>query len=148
MLGRLRIAGKLGVLIAFGVAIAVALVVFSLVQLRTTMIEDRKVAMRMVVEAAASIVDHYYKQAAAGALTEAEAREQAKAAIRAVRFGGGNYLFIYDRSGIILAHGLNRAKEGLNRMGDTDPAGTPYGRLMIERALAPIWTVRKNHFVS
>ena len=136
MLSRLRIAGKLGVLIAFGVVVAIALAVFALYQMRTTMIEDRKVAVRMVVETAVSVVDHHYKQVAAGVLSEAEAREQAKAAIRAIRFGGGNYLFIYDRSGTILAHGLNRAKEGANRMNDVDPAGTPFGRLMIERALA------------
>ena len=136
MLSRLRIAGKLGVLIAFGAVVAIAVAVFALYQIRTTMIEDRKVAVRLVVETAVSVVDHYYRQAAAGTLSETEAQERAKAAIRAVRFGGGNYLFIYDRSGTILAHGLNRAKEGANRMNDVDPAGTPFGRLMIERALA------------
>ena len=136
MLSRLRIAGKLGVLIAFGVVVAIALAVFALYQVRTTMIEDRKVSVRLVVETAVSVVDHYYRQVAAGTLSEAEASERAKAAVRAIRFGGGNFMFIYDSTGLIRVHCGNRSKEGINRMGDTDPAGVPYGRLMIERALA------------
>ena len=136
MLGRFRIAGKLGVLIAFGIVIAVALSAFALYQLRATMIEDRKVAVRLVVETALSIAVYHYKMAEAGTLGEDEAQERAKAAIRALRFGDGNYIFVYDSHGVIRINGGSPAKEGLNRMGDTDPAGVPYGRLMIERALA------------
>ncbi|MEI6558676.1 MAG: methyl-accepting chemotaxis protein [Rhodospirillaceae bacterium] len=135
-MSRLRIAGKLGVLIAFGVFVAIALAVFALYQIRTTMVEDRKMAVRQVVETAVSIVDSYYRQAAVGTISDTEARERAKGVVRAIRFGGGNYMFIYDSSGQIRVHGGNQSKEGVNRMGDTDPTGVPYGRLMIERALA------------
>ena len=136
MLSRLRIAGKLGILIALGVVVAVVLAAFSLYQLRATMIEDRKVAVRQVVEAAVSIADFYRKQSESGVLADAVAQEQAKNAIRAIRFGDGNYAFAYDSKGIVQINGGNKAKEGIDRMGETDPAGTPYARLMIERALA------------
>jgi methyl-accepting chemotaxis protein len=136
MLNKLRIAGKLGLLIALGITGAIVLAVFSLYQLRATMMEDRKVVVRQLVEAATSVADFYQKQVATGALTDEAARELAKTNIRALRYGDGNYLFVYDSKGIVQIHGGDRKREGLNRMGDQDPAGTFYGREMIERALA------------
>ena len=135
MLNRLRIAGKLGVLIAVGIVGAVILAVFSLYQLHATMIEDRKVVVRQMVEAATSIADFYRKQSESGALTDEAAKEQAKTNIRALRYGDGNYVFVYNSAGIVQIH-ADRKREGLDRMGDQDPAGTFYGREMVERALA------------
>jgi len=136
MLKTLKIAGKLGILIAVGVIGAATLAGFSLYQLRTTMLDDRKVVVRQMVEAATSLADYYHQQAESGALTDEAAREQAKTAIRAIHYGDGNYLFAYDSKGIIQINGGSRAKEGVNRLSDTDPAGTPFARQMIERALA------------
>ena len=135
MLNKLRIAGKLGVLIAVGIAGTIVLAVFSLYQLHSTMIEDRKVVVRQMVEAGSSIADFYRKQAESGALTNEAAMEQAKNNIRALRYGDGNYLFVYNSAGIVQVH-ADRKREGLNRMGDQDPAGTFYGREMVEKALA------------
>jgi methyl-accepting chemotaxis protein len=99
------------------------------------MVEDRKVVVRQTVDGAMSIAKYYYDQAAKGTLPEDQAKDLAKNALRAFRYGDGNYLFVYNKEGIVQVH-ADRAREGLNRMGETDPEGTPYGRLLVENALA------------
>jgi len=136
MFDRLRIAGKLGLLIALGIFVALVLAAYSLYQLRTTMVEERKVVVRQMVEAGIGITDYYHKQAESGALSDETAQELAKATLRAFRYGNGNYLFAYDSQGVIRMNGGDKAKEGLNRMQDKDPAGKPFAREMIDHALA------------
>ena len=136
MLNKLGIVGKLGVLIIVGIAGAIVVAASSLYQLRATMGEDRKVVVRQLVEAATSIAEFHHKRAESGAITDDDAKEQAKIAIRALRYGNGNYLFAYDSKGFIQINGGDPKREGLNRLGDHDPAGTFYGREMIERAMA------------
>ncbi len=136
MLSHLRISRKLWALMSVGIVGVLVLAAFSLYQLRSSMIEDRKVMVQQMVEAAIGVASFYQQQAEKGALPADEARERAKAGIRAMRFGGGNYLFAYDSTGLTQVHGGNRAKEGENRVGETDPTGKHYAREMIDKALA------------
>jgi methyl-accepting chemotaxis protein len=136
MLDKLRIAGKLGVLIAVGIAGTAIVAAFSLYQLRTTMLEDRKLVVRQMVEASLSIADLYHKQVESGTLTDAAAQDQAKTVIRAIRYGGGSYVFAYDSKGIVRINGGDKTKEGQSRVGETDPSGKPFAQEMIDKALA------------
>ena len=130
-----KISQKLTILILTGMVGMILLAVFGLSQLHSSMVEDRKVVVRQTVDGAMSIAKYYYDQAAKGALPEDQAKDLAKNALRAFRYGDGNYLFVYNKEGIVQVH-ADRAREGLNRMGETDPEGTPYGRLLVENALA------------
>ncbi len=130
-----KISHKLSALILTGVVGMILLAVFGLSQLHSAMLEDRKVVVRQTVEAATSIARYYYDQTTTGALSEDQAKDLAKNALRAFRYGDGNYLFVYNKDGIVQMH-ADRSREGMNRMGETDPAGTPYGRLLVENALA------------
>ncbi|MGH1590695.1 cache domain-containing protein [Methylobacterium phyllosphaerae] len=60
------------------------------------MMEGRKVAVRAQVQSAHTIVTTLARQAEAGALTVDEARRRAGDALRAMRYNGGDYVFVYS----------------------------------------------------
>jgi methyl-accepting chemotaxis protein len=101
---------------------------------RATLTEDRKIHVRQMVEAAVSIVEHYHALADKGQLTDAEARERAKADIRDIRYGKGDFLFVYRGDGVTEVLGTVLQLEGKQRIATTDPNGVPYVRLLIENA--------------
>jgi methyl-accepting chemotaxis protein len=72
----------------------IALCAVSLGSLRSSMMEDRKVQTKHLVESGASILKHFHALAQAGTLSEADAKKAATEALRAVRYDGNNYLFI------------------------------------------------------
>ena len=101
---------------------------------RETLTEGRKAHVREMVEAAVSILKHYHGLVDKGQLTDADARERAKGDIRDIRYGKGDFLFVCNANGITEVLGTVPALEGKQRMGDTDPNGVPYVRLLIENA--------------
>ena len=60
------------------------------------MMNEKRIATRAIVDSAVSIVAHYERQAASGQITEAEAKTAALAALRAVRFGDQDYVWVND----------------------------------------------------
>ena len=60
------------------------------------MLDGRRAAIRYQVEAAHSIVRSFAKQAEDGAISVEEAKRRAGDALRAIRFNGGDYVFVYS----------------------------------------------------
>ena len=60
------------------------------------MMEGRKTAIRSQVEAAHSIVATFGKQAEAGTISQDEAKRKAAEVLRAIRYNGGDYVFVYS----------------------------------------------------
>ncbi|MWV25441.1 HAMP domain-containing protein [Methylobacterium sp. 2A] len=79
-----------GILLAFAAILAVE---FRSVE--GLLMEDRRAAIRNQVEAAHSIVVALAKQAEAGTLTQDEAKKRAGDVLRAIRFNGNDYVFVY-----------------------------------------------------
>lgn len=86
-------------------------------------------------EAGASIAEYYVAQAASGAMSTADAKATAKAAIGALRYEKTNYIFVYSDTGTVLVH-PNKAWIGRNRMDSADSNGKHYVPAMIQNALA------------
>lgn len=77
--------------------LAMALIVWqSLFSMRALLHDDREVKTRHLVETALSLVDHYHGLQKAGALGEEEAKQQAIAAIRHLRYEKSEYFWIND----------------------------------------------------
>ncbi len=74
--------------------------------------EDAYESTKHIVEVAYSTVDRYASLAKAGALTEAEAKSQASAAISAMRYDNGNYLWIQDDTPAMVMHPIKPALNG------------------------------------
>ncbi len=68
----------------------------NLFTLRTVLYEDRQVKTRHVVETAFGVVDHYYSMHKAGTLGEEEAKQQAIANIKHLRYEKTEYFWIND----------------------------------------------------
>jgi methyl-accepting chemotaxis protein len=92
---------------------------------KDALIEARSSEVRHLDEAAWTTVASYYDRAAKGLMTEAAAQEAAKAAIRAMRYDGTNYFFIWDLNGTSIAHGGNQAFEGKNFITGPDAEKSP-----------------------
>ncbi|WP_218149415.1 methyl-accepting chemotaxis protein [Marinospirillum celere] len=75
-----------------------------------------------MVESAVNLIDHYYQLSEQGELTEAEAKERALAAVSALRFDNGNYIFVGDKEGISIANAVT-ALLGKDITGLQDPTG-------------------------
>ena len=77
------------------------------------------------IQTGLSIVQYYYEEAEKGTLTETEAQNLAKEAIRAIRYNDdqGGYIWIDDIEGNLVMHPILQEQEGNNRMDLTDCNG-------------------------
>ena len=134
---KLKIGTRL-MLLVFGVALLSTLAAASvhLTGMRTNLIEQRKAKVKEMVDAASSVIALYGEQEKAGKLKRAEAQELARNAVRAMRYGNGEYFFVYDYSGVSLVHGLRPQVEGKNLLNLKDPDGVPFNLQMTDAAKA------------
>jgi methyl-accepting chemotaxis protein len=117
-----RIAGLI-LLMTIGI---VAIIAFSALQLRTTLMADRQMTVKQQVESALSLANRYAERAKKGELSEADAQDQAKAALRSIHYGNGDYIFAYDFAGTTLVHGGKPEAEGSNKLDAADPNGVKF----------------------
>ncbi len=111
---RLGISARLGMLIAImGLAI-LALALESATSEREELENSRKQMLLSLVESAEAIGAHYAAQAEAGVMTQETARTRAAEAIRAIRYGNNEYLFVYERTGKNVVLGPRPDLEGQN----------------------------------
>lgn len=77
------------------------------------------------IQSGLSIVQYYYDESESGTLTETEAQDLAKEAIRAIRYNDdqGGYIWIDDTEGNLVMHPILQDQEGDNRMDLTDCNG-------------------------
>jgi len=104
------------------------LAVFSVnaLQSRTLRLEERKTQLSNAGEMAASIAKEYAALAAAGTLPLDEAKKQALARTRALRYGASGYLVIYDDKSVLM-HPIKQELVGTDIDKTVDPEGhKPY----------------------
>jgi methyl-accepting chemotaxis protein len=95
-------------------------------QSRALRLEERKTQLSNAGEMAASIAKEYAALAAAGTLPLDEAKKQAQARIRALRYGTNGYLVIYDDK-TVLMHPIKQDQVGTPVGQTVDPEGhKPY----------------------
>jgi methyl-accepting chemotaxis protein len=70
--------------------------VFALLSEKATLLEDRKVKTRHLVEGAHSLLGHYYELQQKGALSEEAAKDAAMKAIKALRYEQKEYFWLND----------------------------------------------------
>lgn len=88
------------------------------------------------VQAALSIVQHYYDEEKNGTYTEEEAQAYAKEAVRAIRYNddGGGYIWIDATDGTLVMHPILPEQEGSNRMELEDCNGVKIIQKILEVA--------------
>jgi methyl-accepting chemotaxis protein len=129
-----RITHKIMIIVGLSLSCIAVLVTLNLFSLHRAMVADRKMAVRQVVETAVSVVTFHYRQAQAGVESEEDAKRRARDAVRAMRFGQGDYLFIYNTNGITEVHGTRQELEGRQRIDEKDADGFAFIRHQLDNA--------------
>ena len=132
--GRLTIPHRLGVLVLVAIIVSVSAFAVQLRSLRNTLFEERENAIRNEVQTAVSLVRTFAEEAKQGRISEADAQERAKAALRAMHFGKGDYFYAYRYDGVNVAHGLKPENEGKNLLDLRDSNGVRFNADLITAA--------------
>ena len=103
---------------------------------RDGLVEGRKEHAHQMVETGLSIFEHYRQLAETGKLSVEEAKERAKADVRDIHFGKGDYVYAYDSKGILLVLGPKPSLEGLDRTQEKDVDGRFYVQDFLRVGLA------------
>ena len=133
MLGNLRISYKLLMMIGLSVLGIAAMAGLGLSALWGNMMEDRRAKLQDIVTIAHEALDYDYQVSRKAGLSEAETMERAKALLRSMRYGKGDYIYAIDRQGVAVSN-PNPQVEGKNLLGATDPDGVPFVRRQLETA--------------
>ena len=111
--------------------ILIGMVVINAWQSRSAIFEERQQRMITAVDMATTLLGHYDALAKSGAMSEAQARQQAFDAIRNLRFeGGDNYVYAVDGALHILAHPKRPVGQDVSQV--TDPTGKKLFQALIE----------------
>ena len=87
------------------------------------LIAEKRIASRTRVETAYSILENYGRMESAGLLTRQEAQDQAKAAVKLVRYDGQNYYWINDMGPRMIMHPFKPELDGKDLTHNKDPNG-------------------------
>ncbi|BAL23774.1 methyl-accepting chemotaxis protein [Azoarcus sp. KH32C] len=112
---------RLIVIIAF--ALFAAVMLEAVTSLREVMLEERQASVRHAVESAIGVVEHFQKLEAAGELSKDDAQKAAKAAVKGLRYGDGEYFFITDMVPHTLMHPIKPELDGKDMRDTADPKG-------------------------
>jgi len=127
----LTVSKKLWLLIACAVAGIASLTTVFLLSERTLIMAERQDAIRQEIETAHSVLAHYENLATKGEIPLEVAKTRALDAVRAMRFGDGNYYFIFDTGLHMLMQPIKPELEGKDLSDNKDPNGK---RLFVEMA--------------
>ena len=135
MLGNLRTATKLGLLMGTAALALIVAVLLGASFTYSRMMTDRVLQLRSVVDVAIKQVGAIESDVQAGRLSRPEAANVLSKTINAFRYGARdeNYVFIDRMDGLSLANGGSQALVGKNTMELRDPTGLYFVREMVDK---------------
>lgn len=119
----MSIGAKLGLAMALLAAALTGLTLLGYFETKASLLEDRVMTTRLETETARSLVAHYEKQAASGALSLEDAKKQALRAVAELRYGQNDYFFVFNLEGVVVAHNVAPKLVGANVLDRTDVPG-------------------------
>ncbi len=115
LLNRISIAKRLFLIIILFTLSLAGISSYFLSLYRTGLVDSDKARLQHIVQNSEEAIRYFYDLAQKDAsINEAQAKELAKGAIREMRYGNNDYIFIYDETGINLVTGPNPSLEGQN----------------------------------
>ncbi len=137
------IAQRLALLAVIVTASLVALVAVAAYAQRAQAQADRQDTLRAVVQTALGVVAQYGQQERAGELTQEQAQEAARDALRAMRYADNEYIWIHDTSLTMVMHPGAAQLEGTDLSDNVDPDG-----VFLFREMNEVVTEQGNGFVE
>jgi methyl-accepting chemotaxis protein len=142
MLDRLTFKRKILLLVASAVLGLLILGALSVMQARQDIVQGRKDSLKAAVQSAATLVAGYQAAAAAGTMSEADAKKAAADAVRLARYGDlagskADYFYIFTTDGIAVMHPhLKRWVPGKTILGHVNSQGIDSAKLLVEGVAA------------
>jgi methyl-accepting chemotaxis protein len=103
-LAGVSISRQLAILCALSIAMVVVCLGYTLIEVRSQMLMQKRSQIQNVVEAGGAIAHSFADKAKAGQIPEETAKKMALDAISAIRFDGTNYVFVFTFDGFAIAH--------------------------------------------
>jgi methyl-accepting chemotaxis protein len=132
----LNVTGRFYAAMGAAVVAIAALAMFGSMTISDLLIERKQAELKSLSEAATSIVADYEARASRGEMAADEARKRATDTLRALRYNGSEYFFVFDYDGVNIVHPFNKALEGKNQNGLKDSTGRAFAKKIVERARA------------
>nr|WP_314858478.1 methyl-accepting chemotaxis protein [uncultured Undibacterium sp.] len=123
LIHRINVSKRLGALVLSSLLAIVAISVFFVVTEKNLILKEHQLGIQHTVEVASSIVEHYQKQVTESKMSEADAKQAALAAVKAIRFGENGYMWINDTQPKMLMHPILPAMEGQDLSDKKDSKG-------------------------
>jgi methyl-accepting chemotaxis protein len=127
---------KMAAIVAMMVLASAAAFAFYVASLSDATMRERTMGIKQLTQSAHAMIGHYHGLYKAGKMSEADAKEAALAAARALKYGKGEYFWINDVGGVMLAQPADPKIEGQNRLGVKDAAGKLYYKEFVDVATA------------
>src|SRR5260370_4022721 len=122
MFGRMRISHRLLLLVPVLLVTLVTTVWLGMSELRQSLIDDRKEAIKNLVQVAGHVLEIWYAKEKSGALSRDAAQKGAVEELSKLRFADGNYFFAQNFEGVTVLY-VDPALHGKNRIDIVDPDG-------------------------
>jgi methyl-accepting chemotaxis protein len=119
----MSVARRLSMLIASAMLGVFVLASVFLWSERALLLEEREGAVRQTVELAYAVLEHYHDLETNGLVTQEDAKYQASAAIRKLRYGGSEYFWINDMATHVVMHPIKPELEGKDASNLKSPTG-------------------------
>jgi methyl-accepting chemotaxis protein len=120
---KLKISTRLYLLVGFALLAMASSTLFVLLETQRALESNRRNLLTVLSDTATGILDGYYKQEQAGAMTRQEAQARAIVAIRAMRYEPSGYFWINDMNKNMIMHAAKPEMEGTDQSATVDPAG-------------------------
>ncbi|MHC8493152.1 methyl-accepting chemotaxis protein [Thalassospira sp. SM2505] len=138
MLGNIKIGLKITALSVIALLAVVAIAAIQLLELRNSLLEDRKEKIRATTEYIVTIAQHYQDKVTSGVLTQQEAIAQFHEIAGSGKYDGDiGYFFVFAKDGMTEMHGANPALVGKNLGTLQDSAGNYFIRDLIKAGNNP-----------
>ena len=115
--------------VAFGIA---GLMGWQLMRERDGMLLQRQAELQSLVDSFYTVVETAHARAAAGEITQNEARQMAADVLRGMRYRGNEYIFISDMDHKMVMHPIKPDLEGKNLFDLQDPNGKHLFRAFVQ----------------
>ncbi|GAB3453683.1 diguanylate cyclase domain-containing protein [Insolitispirillum peregrinum] len=121
MARRFSLSARMTTIAAILLCLLGAIAIHEVWTLHRQVAQERHTLARSLVEAIRNQIEYFHTLEIIGDLSRAEAQRQALQVIQAARFSDGNYLWVHDLDGNVLAHPLNPELVEQSRQGSLSP---------------------------
>jgi methyl-accepting chemotaxis protein len=131
---RLTLQQRLWAMLVLVLLSLIAVATINAFNARSSLMEDRKLALEQQVQTAGSVVESWRQKASSGLLPDSTAKQNAIAALRIMRYGINNsgYFGIYDSNVIRVLNPADPKLENLSAAGSIDPNGKHVAVLVVK----------------